>query len=119
TTKDGKQRSEEDLAREAASLFGLDGSWGDVTNPNYHGDRIPPAPPSGKPVSPQAVRQMRHDGWEVIASTSEAHRQAWQALGHQDEPPVAYIVDDKIQVDMSRWPQGLTLDWSHGDGGNN
>jgi hypothetical protein len=104
--------SEEDLHREAAANFGLDGSWADITNPNYRGPRIPPAPPRGEPVSPQRVRQMRYHGTAVIQSPSPAaHQELWATLGHQDQAPIAYVVDNQIHMDMSRWPQDLPLEW--------
>jgi hypothetical protein len=119
-TKDGRQiKSDEQLHKEAAEKFGLDSSWGAIDNPNYHGARVSPAPPKGKSVSFNELRQKSNDGTEVIESRSAtAHEQAWRDLGHQDPVPPAFMVDGRIFVDMSKWPQGLPRDWTPRRGGS-
>jgi hypothetical protein len=110
--KGGNQPSESDLARAAAAEVGLDDSWQAIDNPNYHGARVPAAKPKGESVSPQAVRQMQHNGTEVVeVASSEAHAKAWRALGHQEDVPIAFSVNNKIYLDKSRWPKDLPREW--------
>jgi len=114
-TKDGKQiKSDEQLHREAADKFGLDGSWGAINNPNYHGSRVQPAPPKGESVSFNQVRyQAQHKLAKLVESASPAaHEKGWRDLGHteKDVPP-AYLVNGTIHVDMTKWPAGLPRDW--------
>jgi hypothetical protein len=45
----------------------------------------------------------------VRASVSSAtHRDAWENLGHDaDSTPIAFQVDQRVYVDMSRWPSTM------------
>jgi hypothetical protein len=86
-----------------------------------------PSPPKRKPqpkggpikgwyanvaeISPQLTLQRSNEGIKVHPSVSpETHQSAWEDLhGKAGKAPVAYMVDNMIHVDMSRWPKDVPL----------
>lgn len=60
-------------------------------------------------ISPQLTLQRSNEGIKVHASVSpETHQSAWEDLhGKAGKAPVAYMVDNLIHVDMSRWPKDM------------
>jgi hypothetical protein len=83
----------------------------------------PPMPESGR-ASPQTSRRLgvppgklsaseaevvasfKRDSESIVHSqTTRFHEDVWQHLGNKPPSPVAFRVDDRIRVDLQRWPQ--------------
>jgi hypothetical protein len=80
----------------------------DRAHARRHAGLVSAADSKGAAIAPcRGSRSHRPQVWPSPA----AHQELWAALGHQDQAPIAYVVDNQIHMDMSRWPQDLPLEW--------